>query len=143
MIQKILLAIWIMSMSGISLAQWSNKEIVTEFARLFYTERDVKTAFERYVTEDYVQHNPGIKDGRVAAIEALSDMFAEAGRQFLIKQIIVDGEMAVIHVHAIPKPGERGASVFDMYRLKDGKIIEHWDAIQLVPESSANDHPMF
>ena len=130
-------------MSGISQAQWSNKEIVTEFARLFYTERDVKTAFERYVIEDYVQHNPGIKDGRAAAIEALSDMFAEAGRQFLIKQIIVDGEMAVIHVHAIPKPGERGASVFDMYRLKDGKIIEHWDAIQLVPESSANDHPMF
>lgn len=120
-----------------------NRAIVTDFARLFYTERNVRAAFEAYVAEDYTQHNPGITDGRDAAVALLDPMFSQAGREFRIKQIIVDGDMAVIHVHAIPSPGERGASVFDMYRLEGGKIVEHWDAIQPVPETSANTHPMF
>lgn len=120
-----------------------NRAIVTDFARLFYTERDVPLAFETYVAPDYTQHNPGIADGRDAAVEALTGMFAEEGREFRIKQIIVDGDMAVIHVHAIPEPGSRGASVFDMYRLEGGRIVEHWDAIQPVPETAANLHPMF
>jgi predicted SnoaL-like aldol condensation-catalyzing enzyme/acetyl esterase/lipase len=119
------------------------REIVTDFARLFYVERDVRQAFETYVAPDYIQHNPGIADGRDAAVAALQPMFSEPGREFRIKRILVDGDMAVIHVHAIPEPGARGAAVFDMYRLEDGKIVEHWDAIQPVPESSANDHPMF
>ncbi len=120
-----------------------NRVIVTDFARLFYTERDVRSAFETYVVEDYVQHNPGVTDGRAAAIAVLEPMFSEPGREFRIKQILVDGDMAVIHIHAIPEPGARGASVFDMYRLENGRIVEHWDAIQPVPETSANDHPMF
>jgi predicted SnoaL-like aldol condensation-catalyzing enzyme len=120
-----------------------NRAIVTDFARLFYTERNVRAAFETYVARDYTQHNPGIVDGREAAVALLDPMFSQPGREFRIKQIIVDGDMAVIHVHAIPSPGERGASVFDMYRLEGGKIVEHWDAIQPVPETSANPHPMF
>ena len=120
-----------------------NRAIVTDFARLFYTERDVKTAFDRYVAPDYVQHNPGVSDGRAAAVAALAPMFAQAGRDFRIKRILVDGDMAVIHVHAIPTPGSRGAAVFDMYRLKGGRIVEHWDAIQPVPATSRNAHPMF
>lgn len=120
-----------------------NHAAVTEFARLFYTERDVKRAFETFVTPDYIQHNPGLADGREAAITALAPKFAQAGQEFRIKHILVDGDIAVIHVHAIPEPGARGASVFDMYRLENGKIVEHWDAIQSVPEKSANAHPMF
>ncbi len=120
-----------------------NRKIVEEFARLFYSERNVKQAFERYVVRDYIQHNPGIADSRDAAVAVLAPMFSEAGREFRIHKILVDGDMAVIHVHAIPKSGAKGASVFDMYRLRDGKIVEHWDAIQPVPETSANRHPMF
>ncbi len=120
-----------------------NRAIVTEFARLFYTERDVKAAFDRYVVPDYIQHNPGIPDGRAAAVAALAPMFAQPGRVFAIRRILVDGDMAVIHVHAIPTPGSRGASVFDMYRLTNGRIVEHWDAIQPVPDQAKNAHPMF
>lgn len=120
-----------------------NREIVTEFARLFYTERDVREAFETFVADEYIQHNPGLEDGRAAAVAALAPMFSEPGRKFEIKRILVDGNIAVIHVHAIPKPGERGAAVFDMYRMEEGRIVEHWDAIQPVPENSANKHPMF
>lgn len=120
-----------------------NRAIITDFARLFYTEREVRTAFETYVAPDYVQHNPGIADGREEAVAALAPMFADRVKTFQIKRILVDGDMAVIHVHVKPTPDSRGASVFDMYRLKDGRIVEHWDAIQPVPEKSANPHPMF
>lgn len=120
-----------------------NRAVMNDFARLFYTERRVREAFETYVVEGYIQHNPGIPDGRSAAIAALAPMFAEEGQEFRIKRIIVDGDMAVIHVHAIPEPGAKGASVFDMYRLENGLIVEHWDAIQPVPDKSANPHPMF
>ena len=120
-----------------------NRAIITDFARLFYTERKVSQAFETYVAPNYIQHNPGIADGRAAAVAALATMFGDPAKRFTIEQILVDGDMAVIHIHAIPKPGSHGASVFDMYRMKNGKIVEHWDAIQLVPETSANPHPMF
>jgi predicted SnoaL-like aldol condensation-catalyzing enzyme len=120
-----------------------NRAIVTEFTRLFYTERDVQRAFETYVAPDYIQHNPGLADGRAAAIVALGPMFADRTKSFTIKRVLVDGDMAVIHVHVRPTPESRGAAVFDMFRLKDGKIVEHWDAIQPVPDQSANAHPMF
>ena len=122
---------------------FDNRAIVTDFARLFYEQRDVRGAFEAHVAPDYIQHNPGIADGREAAIAALAPMFADRTRTFTIKRIIVDGDMAVIHVHVRPTPQSRGAAVFDMYRLEQGRIVEHWDAIQPVPETSANPHPMF
>lgn len=124
-------------------AHRDNRAIIKDFARLFYTERKVKQAFETYVAPDYVQHNPGIADGRDAAVAALAAMFADPATHFAIEQVLIDGDMAVIHVHAVPTPGSRGASVFDMYRMKGGKIVEHWDTIQLVPKKAANSHPMF
>lgn len=120
-----------------------NRAIITEFARLFYTQRDVAGAFDKYVTPDYIQHNPGLADGREAAVAALAPMFADRVKTFTIKRIVVDGDMAVIHVHVRPTPESRGAAVFDMYRLKKGKIVEHWDAIQPIPAESRNPHPMF
>ena len=81
-----------------------NRAIVTDFARLFYTERNVRAAFQRYVSDHYIQHNPGRPDGREPAIVALTPKFAKPGASFEIKRILVDGDMAVIHVHARPEP---------------------------------------
>ena len=120
-----------------------NRATLTEFARLFYGERDVRTAFERYVVPDYIQHNPGLPDGRDAAIAALAPKFATPGSQFDVKRIIVDGDMGVIHLHGRAGPTGRGGAVADIYRLKDGRIVEHWDVIQPMPDTSANRHPMF
>jgi predicted SnoaL-like aldol condensation-catalyzing enzyme len=124
-------------------APMDNRAIVTDFARLFYTDRNVRAAFEAHVSEFYIQHNPGLPDGREPAIVALTPKFAKEGASFEIKRILVDGNMAVIHVHAKPEPASRGAAVVDMYRLEKGKIVEHWDVIQPVPEQSQNAHPMF
>ena len=120
-----------------------NREVVHDFARMFYQERDVRRAFEKHVAPDYIQHNPGVADGRDAAIAALDPMFSNPGARFEVKRILVDGDFAVIHLFGKGDPATRGAAVADIYRLKDGKIVEHWDVLQPMPETSVNPHPMF
>lgn len=118
------------------------RALVTEFARMFYTERDVRGAFERFVAEDYIQHNPTIPDGRAAAIEMLTPKFSTPGARFAIERILVDGDHALIHVKAM-FPGNPVAAVADIYRIEGGRVVEHWDVLQRMPDEVANDHPMF
>ena len=120
-----------------------NRAIVTSFADLFYRERRVREAFEGFVADDYVQHNPGIADGREAAIVALTPLFSRTDMQFKVKLILVDGDHAAIHLHAIAPDTPRGTAVVDLFRLQGGKIVEHWDVLQLIPPESKNPHPMF
>lgn len=120
-----------------------NRAIVTDFARLFYTERKVRAAFERYVAPDYIQHNPGIVDGREAAIAMLEPKFSRPGASFAIKRIIVDGDLAVIHLHGRPAPDNAGGAVADIYRLSNGRIVEHWDVLQPIQPGAVNPHPYF
>ncbi len=120
-----------------------NRAVIEDFATLFYERRDVRAAFEKHVAPDYIQHNPGIADGREAAIEALEPMFSRKGARFEVKRILVDGDLAAIHLFGQGDPATRGAAVADFYRLENGKIVEHWDVLQPMPETSANAHPMF
>jgi len=122
----------------------SNREIVTRFIDLFYRQGRVREAFETYVAEDYIQHNPLAPDGRAAAIAALEPYFASqpnAVRE--VHRIIVDGDFAAVHVRVRQNPEDRGAAIVDLLRLENGRIVEHWDVFQPVPERSANAHPMF
>ncbi|WP_395397830.1 nuclear transport factor 2 family protein [Novosphingobium sp. BL-8A] len=120
-----------------------NRAVVTDFARLFYTQRKVRAAFERYVAADYIQHNPGILDGREAAIAMLEPKFSAPGASFDVKRILVDGDMAMIHLRGRPSPDNPGGAVADIYRLKDGKIVEHWDVLQPIQTQTVNPHPYF
>jgi len=118
------------------------RAIVTEFARIFYTERDPRTAFARFVAPDYIQHNPGLPDGPAAAVEGLEPKFQAEGARFEVQRILVDGDLAVVHLKA-SRPGAPDTAVADFYRIRDGRLVEHWDVLQPVPPMSANDHPMF
>jgi len=120
-----------------------NRLLIADFAEIFYHERDVRRAFEKCVSADqYIQHNPTIVDGREAAITALHDKFAHPNARFEIKKILVDEDLAVVHVRAFPSGGKE-AAVADFYRIQDGKIVEHWDVLQLVPEVAQNANTMF
>ena len=120
-----------------------NRAIITEFAEIFYHERNVRKAFEKFVSaEQYIQHNPTIADGRESAIAALHDKFGHPNANFEIKKILVDGDLAVVHVRAFPSGGKE-AAVADFYRLENGKVVEHWDVLQVVPDTAQNDNTMF
>lgn len=120
-----------------------NRAVIEDFAQLFYGRQDVRAAFEKHVALDYVQHNPGIGDGRAAAIAALEPMFGRPDARFEGKRILVDGELAAIYLHGRGDARTAGAAVADFYRLRDGKIVEHWDVIQPIVATTRNPHPYF
>ena len=118
------------------------RSFFAEFADLMYGRKDVRTAFDRYVAVDYVQHNPGLADGRDAARDALAEMFADPTFDPEVVRLLVDGDVCALHVR-VRRNGEPVAAVVDIYRADGDQIVEHWDVIQPWPATAANDHPMF
>lgn len=115
---------------------------VGRFVEVMYVEHDVRRAFEEFVAEDYVQHNPGLPDGRAAAVTMLSAMFADPAFRTDVKRVLIDGDMFAIHLHGRREP-DPGGAIVDLYRVQGRRIVEHWDVIQPMPTQSANPHPMF
>ncbi|WP_300117377.1 nuclear transport factor 2 family protein [Sphingobium sp.] len=107
-----------------------NRAVVQNFVERVYVKRDVAGAFAAHVAADYIQHDPGQPDGQAAAVEALAPMFARPGSCFDLKHVLVDGDLALVHLFGQGKPDTAGAAVADIYRLEGGKIVEHWDVIQ-------------
>jgi len=119
----------------------TNRDLIDDYIQRLYVERDVAGAFEN-VVDDYIQHNPLVPDGKDAAVRLLTGLFGNPEATFEVQRVLIDGDHAAIHVRAAI-PGRPVSAVVDIFRLADGKIVEHWDAIQPVPDESANPHPMF
>ncbi|WTN37246.1 nuclear transport factor 2 family protein [Streptomyces canus] len=120
-----------------------NKKLVTAFVDQLMVRKDL-AAFDTYVAPEYHQHNPNIPDG-VAGAKAGLGAYLEQFPQLSVepKRVIAEGDLVAVHSHYVDTPGERGRAVLDLFRVRDGKIVEHWDAVQDVPETSANDNTMF
>lgn len=92
----------------------------------------------------YIQHSPGFTDGREAfkaGVQGFLKEFPESRAE--IKHIGADGDLVFIHNHITLKAGDRGQAAVDIFRVKDGKIAEHWDVIQDIPEKAENNNTMF
>jgi len=120
----------------------STRSVVTAFARQFYDDRDVAGAFTRYVAPDYIQHNPGIADGREAAIAALAGTWASPDLRLTVRSILVDGDTAILLIDGQFGRAVRFA-VVDVYRLDGDTIVEHWDVKQEFPAQLVGEHPFF
>ena len=121
----------------------ANKKIVQEFYNLLINKKDFKSA-SKYIGNRYIQHNPLVAEGPEglkALVDFLKSDYPDARSE--IKRIFADGDYVIIHVHSVRIPNTRGRAIFDLFKLESGKIVEHWDAIQEIPESSANANGMF
>ncbi|KAE8325448.1 hypothetical protein BDV39DRAFT_206986 [Aspergillus sergii] len=121
--------------------QKKRQAILEDFSHIFYTEKKVAEAFNKYVVENYTQHNPNILDGRQAAIEALTPLFSTDGMVFETHQVFVGGDYGLVHIKAVT-PGQNDTAVMDMYRFEGLKIVEHWDVLQTM-SAGINPHPFF
>ena len=122
----------------------ANKRIVREWHELAINQRKPEEAVAKYLGTHYRQHNPGAGDGPepfIATVKRFVQAFPELRMES--KRIIAEGDLVVLHSHLILKPGDRGSAVVDIFRLENGKIVEHWDVVQEVPEKSANNNTMF
>lgn len=120
-----------------------NKQIVVDYYRTAFGGNPEKAVADHFGTR-YVQHNPQAEDGPDAFIEFVSWLRGEYPELRLdIKRVIAEGDLVVTHSHLILTPGAPGRALADFFRLEDGKVVEHWDVIQDVPEVSANSNSMF
>jgi predicted SnoaL-like aldol condensation-catalyzing enzyme len=121
----------------------ANKKAVQEFYDFVINKKDFESA-SKYMGDRYKQHNPLVADrpeGLKAFIEFLKTNFPEARSE--IKRVFADGDYVILHVHSIRPPNMRGRAIIEIFRLENGKIDEHWDVIQEIPEESANPNGMF
>jgi len=120
-----------------------NKKIVAAFYDAALNQKDSEKA-SQYLGARYTQHNPLAADGREGFkgfIAFLKDKFPNNRSE--IKRIFADGDYVIVHVHAVREPGTRGNAIVDIFKLENGKVVEHWDVIQPIPEKVANDNGMF
>lgn len=119
-----------------------NKKIVIEFYNKLFGDKDV-SAIDKYLAEDYIQHNPSVADGSKALKKAVTEWFAGAPKEKIdIQHVAAEGDLVFLHIKSKTATGKY-ISIVDIFRVKEGKIVEHWDVMQEVPEKAANTHPMF
>ncbi len=121
-----------------------NKEVAVAFWNRVFARRDPAGAVAEHVGATYTQHNPDTADGPEAFIQSMTESLRQAPNlRAEIKRVVAEGDLVVIHNHITLGPDDRGLAGFDVFRLHDGKIVEHWDARQPVPEHPANGNTMF
>jgi predicted SnoaL-like aldol condensation-catalyzing enzyme len=121
-----------------------NKKVVQDFYETAFVKQLPADAMKNFVGDKYIQHNPHVKDGPAPFIAYFTEFYKKNPKATTeIKRIVSEGDLVVVHAHSRASAKDRGYAAIDIFRLENGKIVEHWDAVQPVPEKSANSNTMF
>ena len=119
-----------------------NKLLVAAFYKDVFIGHDL-TRLDDFVTEGYIQHNPHLPNGRTAMRAFLSSFYQKMPEcQFTVSRLIADDDLVVAHTLFQKNREDRGTAIADIFRIVDGRIAEHWDVKEDVPETSANGNPV-
>jgi predicted SnoaL-like aldol condensation-catalyzing enzyme len=120
-----------------------NQQLVENYLNGLYKRHDA-SVIDRYVARDLYQHDQTLRDGSAAVKAAyLADRAAHPHSIVSSVQVVAEGDLVAVHYHYQADAADRGQAVEEVFRVRDGKIVEHWDAHQDVPATSANPNTMF
>ena len=120
-----------------------NKKTIAAFYDAALNQKDFEKA-SQYLGSRYTQHNPGAADGPEGLKAFLAFLREKSPNNHSeIKRIFADGDYVIVHVHAVREPGTRGNAIIDIFKLENGKVVEHWDVVQPIPETAQNTNGMF
>ncbi|WP_084349703.1 nuclear transport factor 2 family protein [Moraxella oblonga] len=122
-----------------------NKANAIAFYEMAFNQHKVAEATAKYVGDTYLQHNPTVADGGQAFIDAFVPFLKQHPKSSAkIHRVIAEGDLVVLHVHSRLDENDKGEAVVDIFRFDDnGKIVEHWDTIQAIPEKTVSGRTMF
>lgn len=121
----------------------ANKRLVLAFYEQIIGRKDYE-AGRKYMGDTYRQHSPYATDGH-EGLSAFVKYFREnfPNHRYEVKKVIAEGDMVVLHLHGMGGMNTHGEQVVDFFRVRDGKVVEHWDVIQPIPEKSENNNGVF
>lgn len=134
----------LVSTSHAATTQELNKKVVTDFYELAFNQHKPTEATKKYFGNKYIQHNPNVPNGAAAFYGYFEGFFKEHPKSHVkIYRAIADGDLVVLHLHSKIDEKDLGRAVVDIFRLENGKIVEHFDVVQAVPAKTANGNTMF
>lgn len=122
----------------------SNKATVRDFYDVAFNQQRPAEAASKHLGSVHRQHNPGGADGAEAFVAFVTG-FTQAypSLQVDFKRFVAEADLVAVHSQFVREPNDRGLAVMDIFRLEDGKIVEHWDSSQEVPAEAANSNTVF
>jgi len=146
---RLVCTILLISMLGVGFSAFGadqaqiNKQHVIDFFNLAFNQKDFQAA-SKYLGPYYIQHNPNVEDGIEGikkCIEQKKENYPQSQEKII--RSFADNNYVILHVHSINQLNAAGSAIIEIFRLENGKIVEHWSVTQNVPEKSANSNGMF
>jgi predicted SnoaL-like aldol condensation-catalyzing enzyme len=121
-----------------------NKKLVRDFYDLAFNQHKPREAAKLYIGDQYIQHNPFVPNGIAPFVEHFERYFSEHPKSHVVfSHIVAEGDFVVLHLNSKADEGDLGRAIVDIFRVENGKIVEHWDVTQNVPGKTASGNTMF
>lgn len=144
LLMSALIALSLSNLSYAETLQEKNKKMVKEFYELAFNSHKPTEAAKKYIGNKYIQHNPHVPNGAEAFYSYFEGHFKKNPESHVdIKRVLADGDLVVLHLLSKENKADMGRAIVDIFRVENGKIVEHWDVVQDVPKDSANTNTMF